>query len=120
VDGVADKKYNYGGITMPGLDRSGPEGAGAKTGRGQGLCNPNTRADATAFGQGRGGRGRRGCGIGQGRGRGPGRGFGYTDFQNTRPQAAPATEETSGLKAQVEQLQAMLAQMQDRLDGLQK
>lgn len=105
---------------MPGLDRSGPEGAGAKTGRGQGLCNPDTRADAAAYAQGRGGRGRRGCGIGAGGGRGRGRGFGYTDFQNTSPQAAPATEDTSGLKAQVEQLQATLAQMQERLNGLQK
>ncbi len=92
---------------MPRLDRSGPEGAGARSGRAQGLCNPNTRADAAAAGRGGGGRGR-------------GRGFGSTGAQGMGRQAAVVNEETSGLAAQVEQLQETLAQVQDRLDMVPK
>jgi hypothetical protein len=84
---------------MPGGDRTGPEGKGAKTGRGLGYCPDNDTADYTrrpGMGLGRGFRGRlpaanypqkttevplttqgpyagRGLGRGRGRGRGLGR-----------------------------------------------
>ena len=60
---------------MPGLDGTGPMGAGPMTGGGWGRCNPSGRSYATSgFGGGRGFRG--GFGPGFGRGRGYGRGFG--------------------------------------------
>mgnify|MGYP005857231151 CR=1 FL=1 len=75
---------------MPGFDRSGPMGQGARTGRGMGRCNPNNAppggpdmqnagggAPAGWFGRGGGGgRGRGGFGCGQGGG-GFGRGGGF-------------------------------------------
>lgn len=30
---------------MPGLDRTGPQGQGSRTGRGLGKCNPSTRTN---------------------------------------------------------------------------
>ena len=32
---------------MPGLDRTGPEGGGSRTGRGMGKCNPDSRRNGT-------------------------------------------------------------------------
>ena len=74
---------------MPGLDRTGPNGEGPKTGRAKGLCNPDTRdeADDSIVTRGRRLRrgegwkdesrsGGRGLGRGRGRGRGMGRGQG--------------------------------------------
>ena len=70
---------------MPGMDGTGPMGAGPMTGGGWGLCNPYGRSygayggygayGAPRFGRGRGFRG--GFGPGFGRGRGFGRGFGW-------------------------------------------
>ncbi|HNS81355.1 MAG TPA: DUF5320 family protein, partial [Kiritimatiellia bacterium] len=52
---------------MPGGDRTGPLGQGARTGRGLGACGGGqSRADVPAAGQGRG----MGRGIGGGRGGG--------------------------------------------------
>lgn len=60
---------------MPGLDGTGPRGAGPMTGGGWGLCNPYGGSYAgPGFGGGRGFRG--GFGPGFGRGRGYGRVFG--------------------------------------------
>jgi len=60
---------------MPGLDGTGPMGAGPMTGGARGLCNPSGTAYAgPVFGRGRGFRG--GFGPGFGQGRGYGRGFG--------------------------------------------
>ena len=74
---------------MPGLDRTGPEGEGPRTGWGEGKCNPpksskednDKEKNNLEPGQGRGFRffrGQRGIGRGQGRGlrRGGGRGQG--------------------------------------------
>jgi len=65
---------------MPQQDRTGPQGQGPKTGRGQGKCNPKTGTPATPGQGGRGtgqGQGRgSGQGTGQGTGRGKGRGKG--------------------------------------------
>jgi hypothetical protein len=61
---------------MPGLDGTGPMGAGPMTGGGWGLCNPSGTAYAgPVFGRGRGFRG--GFRPGFGQGRGYGRGFGW-------------------------------------------
>ncbi|HKK61665.1 MAG TPA: DUF5320 domain-containing protein [Bacteroidales bacterium] len=83
---------------MPGLDRTGPNGKGPKTGWAMGKCNPETRDQLDdldivpgrrrRLGEGwkteerRGGRGKgRGYGMrhrhGNGRDRGMGRGYGY-------------------------------------------
>ncbi len=64
---------------MPGGDRTGPEGRGPKTGRGEGYCTGNDEPGFTDPGPRRGfgfgfGAGR-GAGWGRGRG-GRGRGFG--------------------------------------------
>lgn len=74
---------------MPGLDRTGPNSEGPKTGWGLGRCNPDTRDDIDEkittpgrrlrMGEGWKGEARnggRGLGRGRGRGRGPGRGRG--------------------------------------------
>ena len=79
---------------MPGLDRTGPRGEGARTGWGTGKCKPAPGTDAqnkqdlnddpekrpgNVYGRGFGNRydgGGRGLGRGRGRGKGTGRGFG--------------------------------------------
>jgi len=61
---------------MPGLDRTGPMGAGSVTGGGRGLCRPDGLSRPSAprgFRMGGG----RGFGRGMGRSRGFGRGLGY-------------------------------------------
>lgn len=80
---------------MPGFDRTGPIGEGSQTGRGMGLCNPETKdyvknalEDEAQIAQvrgrgmrrGRGGRGK-GRGGGRGMGRGIGRAFAKNNFQ---------------------------------------
>ncbi|NLP43547.1 MAG: DUF5320 domain-containing protein [Peptococcaceae bacterium] len=64
---------------MPGFDGTGPLGQGPLTGRGLGLCNPDS-PQVGAFRPGRGfGRGIGRCfgrGFARGMGRGPGRGLG--------------------------------------------
>lgn len=77
---------------MPGLDSTGPEGQGSRTGRQMGNCvskqeegtekklAPNT-SDSTGRGQGYG-KGRR-KGLGRGRRLGLGRGFGHGRNKNT-------------------------------------
>lgn len=64
---------------MPGLDRTGPEGQGPRSGRGLGKCNPNKEeanesSNEEKFRAGKGyGRGRFRGGGGRGLGRGSGR-----------------------------------------------
>ncbi|MEW5872572.1 MAG: DUF5320 domain-containing protein [Chloroflexota bacterium] len=43
---------------MPGFDRTGPQGAGPRTGRGMGYCNSPASVSRYGFGFGRGGGGR--------------------------------------------------------------
>ena len=68
---------------MPGLDRTGPEGTGSRTGRGFGKCNPESQSNGTnttsndvpderGFRRGFG----RGRAQGRNKFRGGGRGFG--------------------------------------------
>jgi hypothetical protein len=68
---------------MPGLDRTGPNGEGPRTGRGLGKCNPGSNESADSednsirgFGGGRFRRGPGGAGRDWGRGGGWGRGRG--------------------------------------------
>lgn len=82
---------------MPYQDGTGPQGGGPRTGRGMGNC----------AGQGGTGRGR---GLGPGRGRGAGRGLGRgLGGVNT-------TQGTSWLEAQLNNLQAAIEKLAERLD----
>ena len=85
------------GINMPGLDQTGPMGAGPRTGRGMGGCGQPANA---GFGRGRFGRGGGpncwrgrggggGGGGGRGWGRGFGRGFGWQQADAPQPAAPP-------------------------------
>lgn len=55
---------------MPLRDKTGPEGKGPKTGRGQGLCTPDGMEDSVNY-KIFGGRRRSGKGLGKGLRRGP-------------------------------------------------
>jgi len=110
---------------MPGLDRSGPMGAGPMTGGRRGLCNPvNAGYDARfseMFGFGRGmglGRGFRG-----GFGRGMGRAF-RRRFWN-QPSYYPAyaqnpEEELNILKAEANSVKSSLDMINQRIAELEK
>ena len=72
---------------MPREDKTGPQGQGSRTGKGQGRCNPKG-GTPVAPGQGGMGSGRgqgagqsQGAGQGQGKGRGSGRGSGRNSGQ---------------------------------------
>jgi hypothetical protein len=58
---------------MPGLDRTGPEGQGSRTGREMGKCT--SRSEAPSI-QDRDSENERVSGLGRGLGRGPGKGRG--------------------------------------------
>ena len=59
---------------MPGLDRTGPQSEGPRTGRGMGRCNPKNKNTGTDEQQGSDQNQTYGRGLGMGRGRGGGRG----------------------------------------------
>ena len=63
---------------MPQGDRTGPQGQGPKTGKGQGKCGPKggTPASQGQSGRGRGQGSGKGAGRDQGKGRGAGKGRG--------------------------------------------
>ncbi len=61
---------------MPRFDRTGPEGKGAKTGRGMGKCNPDNKRQADNDLDLETRSSRRGFAKGRGLGRGLGRTFG--------------------------------------------
>ena len=65
---------------MPQGDRTGPQGQGPRTGRGQGRCNPKggTPAPRSQGGIGTGRDQGQGVGRGAGRGQGKGRGAGQS------------------------------------------
>jgi hypothetical protein len=64
---------------MPGMNRKGPDGMGAMSGRGRGRCNPSNR-EANSFdaseGAGMNAPLQQGAGIGMGQGQGRGMGQG--------------------------------------------
>ena len=98
---------------MPGGDRTGPLGAGPRTGRGQGRCNGYKRSGfgnpAGAF--------RGGYGF---RNRGAGRGWRNRFYATGTPAWVAPTpdDETVDLKAQADWLKAQLDIIQKRLDEL--
>lgn len=110
---------------MPGGDRTGPEGAGPRTGRGMGYCSG---ANAPGWTQG-GGRGRgfgRGWGFGGGgrrrhwRAWGP-PGWGPPAFAPRWGWYGPApapVDEAEMLQAEADQLQSQLDAINQRLDEL--
>ena len=98
---------------MPGMDGTGPAGAGALSGRGLGFCGSARPAD---FGLGLG----RGFGGGRGMGRGPGRGLGrrlgWFSVGNGAPGEGPARDIRAGL----EERRALLRAELDRTEALLK
>lgn len=114
---------------MPGGDRTGPLGGGTRTGRGLGYCSGYEQAGYTvpqpAQGLGLGFRwGGRGCGRGYGRVYNRG----YHFRANFRPEQSNVTiptpsasqeQEIDSLKAQAQELQNVLQQIQERLDQLE-
>jgi hypothetical protein len=110
---------------MPGLDRTGPIGAGPMTGGGFGRCNPRNSAYGWgSFGSGRGGRG-------SGRGRGYSRGFGRRgarfDGQGwygpaygpyAAPYAVSREDEISMLREEAEMRKDELNAINKRIDEL--
>ncbi len=105
---------------MPWGDRTGPFGAGPRTGRGLGYCSGNTvpgyMVGGAGFGLGRG----RGRGFGRGLGRGGGRGFwGWYDPYYTVPTPTKA-DEKKFLEDQIEGLTRAVENLKDRLEELNK
>lgn len=108
---------------MPGLDRTGPMGAGSMTGGGRGLCGPggySRPSSPRGFHMG----GNRGFGRGMGRGRGLGRGLGYGRrfgspssgfFPNLKP-----LEELEMLKNEAEIIKKELDAIGQRIVDLEK
>ncbi len=115
---------------MPGLNGTGPMGAGPMTGGGRGFCNPvNSGYRTQTFGNGAGlGRGfGRGFGFGRGYGygngmgmaRGFGRGFGWNRAQFYPMYPENADEELNILKAQAEAAQNSLNAINRRINELE-
>ncbi len=125
---------------MPRGDRTGPMGAGSRTGRARGYCagypNPGFMYPGPGLGFGRGFGGGFGRGMGLGRGRGWRRG-GYSPFMAYPPMSAygpsygtefpefgPITqtkeEEKQFLQEEVRVLEEEITQISKRLEELQK
>lgn len=110
---------------MPGLDRSGPMGAGPLTGGRRGICGrAGAAANRPAYGSGYGyGRGM-GCRRGYGRGRGYG--FGPAPGGSPYPQAYGAgypvskSDEMEMLRADAEAMQKSLDAVRRRLAEMEK
>lgn len=106
---------------MPGLDGSGPLGAGPGTGRGLGRCG-------FSRGAGFGARAGRPMGVGRGgapRGGGRGRCFGGRGMGSWRQSYADPTpftpsEEAEVLKAQLAAAEDEIAALKNRLEELEK
>lgn len=102
---------------MPGMDGTGPVGAGALSGRGLGFCGT---ARPAAFGPGLG-RGRGfGGGFGRGMGGGPGRGLGRRLGWFSVGYGAPGEGPTSDIRAGLEERRALLRAELDRTEALLK
>ncbi|MBD3258393.1 hypothetical protein GF377_08155 [candidate division GN15 bacterium] len=117
---------------MPGGDRTGPFGAGPLTGRGAGYCRGNAVAGyASRFGRGYGRAGRGGYGRGN-RYRYFATGVPgwardarfYDPADDYAPSGPPSTQATrdelAHLTREAEHLKATLADLQTRIDALQR
>ncbi|MGB6068227.1 MAG: DUF5320 domain-containing protein [Desulfomonilaceae bacterium] len=106
---------------MPGFDRTGPFGAGPRTGWGAGLCGAPAGRGTSVLGGIFRGVGRGGIPWGGGRGRcfgGRGARWGSGPFAGAAPLSS--TEETEVLKAQLAATENELAAMKARLEELEK
>jgi hypothetical protein len=118
---------------MPAGDRTGPWGAGPRTGRGFGFCSgydaPGYAYPAPGMGRGRGFGGGFGFGPGSGRGPGAGRGrrfhrpwaWGFRDYPV--PPGAPVFapgEEKAALAEEAAFLESELGRIKERLGELEK
>jgi len=113
---------------MPGLDRTGPVGAGPMTGGARGRCNPETvgtvpnYAGSYSYGRALGvRRGFRG-GFGPGRGmrRGYGRGYGWHPPVAGPVYPADAADEMDMLKAEADYLKKSLDAINTRIDAMER
>jgi hypothetical protein len=106
---------------MPGFDRTGPFGAGPRTGWGAGLCGiPGARGTGALGGTLRGvGRGGFPWGGGRGRCFG-GRGMGWYRWPFVGAAPVPPAEAAEALKAQLAAAQDEIAAMKARLEELEK
>jgi hypothetical protein len=110
---------------MPGLDRSGPMGAGPMTGGRRGICGraggaTNLPVYGGGYGYGRGMGFRRGYGRGRGYGFGPAYGgVAYPQAYGTRYPVSK-TDEMEMLRADAEAMRQSLDAIQRRLADLEK
>ncbi len=117
---------------MPGGDRTGPRGEGARTGRGAGFCSGNESPGYMSPGPGYGGGMRGGMGgmgrMGGGRGRGYrhiynatglprwARGGGYPEAQND---PAYAADDLGSLKQEADLIEKRLKSIIDRIKDIE-
>jgi|GEM_PF-578752 len=102
---------------MPGLNKQGPEGMGAMTGRQKGICRrPEKRAlpnDENIQGRGRG------YGIGRGQGRGMGQGRRSTgDIGNESKRGVEESNELRLLKEQYLAAQRRIGTLEEKIAAL--
>jgi len=107
---------------MPGLDRSGPEGAGPMTGGGRGRCNPAASEYEARFAGGYGRGVRRGRGIrgGYRNGIGMRRGFAWDAPAYGSAWPVDETSEVNMLKAEADYMKNTLDQINRRVAELEK
>ena len=111
---------------MPGLDRSGPMGAGPMTGGRRGICGRagvaiNQPAYGSGYGYGRGMGFRRGYGRGRGHGFGPAySGVPYPQAYGTTGDPASKTNEMALLRADADAMRQSLESIQHRITELEK
>ena len=100
---------------MPKMNGTGPEGLGAMTGRGMGICRGTRAADSTAYNRGVNyGRGM-GCGRGMNYGRGMGCGRGMNYGRGTGFCGWNAADERETLENEKEILKNRIAAIDERL-----
>jgi len=106
---------------MPGLDRTGPSGAGPKTGWGLGRCRTYATEGLGTLGGSFRGVGRGGAPWGGGRGRCfGGRGMGWYRLPFAGAASLSLSEEAEALKAQIAAAEDEIAAMKARLEELDK
>jgi len=103
---------------MPGFNRMGPQGQGARTGRGMGYCAPTNEANQEPiYGVGRGGipyGGGRGFAFGGRRGRG----FRHGMWMPAPPVNMTKAQEVAALQEHASLLQEELKRLNARLEEL--
>jgi len=104
---------------MPGGDRTGPRGEGAKTGRGAGLCSGNDSPGYTTSGSGMGGGAGRQMGGGRGRGhRHIFHATGLPRWMRGGGNASSSAEDLGSLKQEAGLLEKRLKSIIDRIKDI--